>query len=125
MATKATSPAQAKPAEKKGSGGLNPAWIIPLLFIIAVCFYQFYLGAPENFEGGDNKNQPLPGNYFGMVYHGGPVVPVLITCLLTVIVFSIERLFTLSKANGKGSPEAFRSEERRVGKEWRGRWWQC
>lgn len=107
MATKATSPAQAKPAESKGSGGLNPAWVIPILFIIAVCFYEFYLGAPENFEGGDNTKQPLPGNYFGMVYHGGPVVPILITCLLTVIVFSIERLFTLSKANGKGNPDAF------------------
>jgi len=107
MATKATSPAQAKPAESKGSGGLNPAWVIPLLFIIAVCFYQFVLGAPDNFEGGDNTKQPLPGNYYGMVYHGGPVVPILITCFLTVIVFSIERLFTLSKASGKGNADAF------------------
>jgi biopolymer transport protein ExbB len=107
MATKATSPAQAKPAESKGSGGLNPAWVIPLLFIIAVLFYQFVLGAPENFEGGDNTKSPLPGNYYGMVYHGGPVVPLLITCLLTVVVFSIERLFTLAKASGSGNADTF------------------
>ncbi len=107
MATTATSPAQAKPAEKKASGGLNPAWVIPILFIIAVLFYEFVLGAPDNFEGGDNSKQPLPGNYYGMVYHGGPVVPILITCLLTVIVFTIERLITLGKASGTSSADAF------------------
>ena len=112
MATTATTPSQAKPAEKKGSSGLNPGLIIPILFVIAYCFFQFVLGSPDNFEGGDNTKSPLPGNYYGMVYHGGFVVPILITCLLTVIVFTIERLITLGQASGKGSADVFVSKIR-------------
>jgi len=66
------------------------------------------MGNPANFEGGDPVHgHPLPENYFGMVYKGGIIVPILIGMLLMVIVFSIERFFVISKAAGTGNVDAF------------------
>ena len=110
MEKKATTPAPAaKPAApKKSKGGLlNPAWVIPLLFAIALAFYVFVLGAPEHFIDGDHEKGPIPGDYWGIVYKGGPIVPILITCFLVVLVFTIERLITIAKANGTGSINDF------------------
>uniref|UniRef100_UPI00404A4B21 MotA/TolQ/ExbB proton channel family protein n=1 Tax=Daejeonella sp. TaxID=2805397 RepID=UPI00404A4B21 len=57
---------------------------------------------------GDPENgHPLPGNYFGMVYKGGYVVPVLMGLFLMVIVFSFERFFVIGKATGKGNIDLF------------------
>lgn len=106
MSNTAKAPA-AKPAATKSSGGI-PAGILMLgIFVIAVCIYIFFLGNGANFEGGDNKNQPIPGNYFGLVYKGGVIVPILITCLLSAIIFTIERFITLGKANGSGDINGF------------------
>ena len=44
---------------------------------------------------------PLPGNYLGIVYKGGVIVPILMTILLIVITFTIERFITITKAKGK------------------------
>jgi biopolymer transport protein ExbB len=66
------------------------------------------MGDPSNFEGGDAETgHPLPGNYFGMVYKGGYIVPVLMGLFLMVIVFSFERFFVISKATGKGNVDSF------------------
>jgi biopolymer transport protein ExbB len=110
MEKKATSPAPApKPAAAatKGKGGLNPALVIPLLFAIALCVYIFVLGAPEHFKDGDHEKGPIDGDYYGIVYKGGPIVPILMTCFLIVLTFTIERLITLSKASGTGSIDSF------------------
>ncbi|SEI87072.1 outer membrane transport energization protein ExbB [Dyadobacter sp. SG02] len=110
MEKKATSPAPApKPAAAatKGKGGLNPALVIPLLFAIALCVYIFVLGAPEHFKDGDHEKGPIDGDYYGIVYKGGPIVPILMTCFLIVLTFTIERLITLSKASGTGSIDGF------------------
>lgn len=110
MEKKATSPAPApKPAAAatKGKGGLNPALVIPLLFAIALCVYLFVLGAPEHFKDGDHAKGPIDGDYYGIVYKGGPIVPILMTCFLIVLTFTIERLITLNKASGSGSIDAF------------------
>ncbi|NIJ55638.1 MotA/TolQ/ExbB proton channel family protein [Dyadobacter arcticus] len=110
MEKKATSPAPApKPAaaETKGKGGLNPALVIPLLFAIALCVYIFVLGAPEHFKDGDHAKGPIDGDYYGIVYKGGPIVPILMTCFLIVLTFTIERLITLNKASGSGSIDSF------------------
>lgn len=80
---------------------------ILVLFAIAVCIYMFVLGNPANFEGGDPANHPVKGNYLGVVYKGGPIVPILMTCFLMVITFSIERFMTLGKATGTGSIDEF------------------
>ena len=42
-----------------------------------------------------------------MMYKGGFIVPILIGILLTVIIFSIERVLTIARAKGKGNVEAF------------------
>ncbi|TDB60884.1 MotA/TolQ/ExbB proton channel family protein [Arundinibacter roseus] len=109
MEKKATTPApKAAAAPKKSKGGLlNPAWVIPLLFAIALVIYMFVLGAPEHFIDGDHEKGPKPGDYYGIVYKGGPIVPILMTCFLIVLVFTIERLITLSKASGTASIDGF------------------
>lgn len=43
----------------------------------------------------------------GMVYTGGLVVPILISCFLMVWVFFVERLLTLGKAKGNGNVSQF------------------
>ncbi|MBR4650683.1 MAG: MotA/TolQ/ExbB proton channel family protein [Prevotella sp.] len=99
---------KAAPAKKQGFQGVRAAiWIIVLCFIAGVCFYQFVLGNPSNFQGGDNANAPLPGNLLGTIYKGGIVVPVIITLLFTAIALSVERSLALGNANGKGKLSKF------------------
>ena len=87
------------------------AIVIPLALLVAILFYMFILGDPANFEGGDPiKGHPIeaePGHTFGIIHKGGFIVPILITVNLLVIIFSIERFLTLSKAKGKGRVESF------------------
>ena len=61
------------------------------------------MGDPSNFIDENPANQPKPGNYYGMVYHAGYVVPVLLGLFLMVWVFSIERLIVIGKASGTGN----------------------
>ncbi|MEZ4919195.1 MAG: MotA/TolQ/ExbB proton channel family protein [Saprospiraceae bacterium] len=96
---------KAKPA----SGGSNifPFIAIPLCFVASWALYNFVFGSPSNFVDGDNANDPLPGNYAGMIYKGGMVVPVLWGLLFIVVVFVFERFITLGKAGGGGNADAF------------------
>jgi len=80
---------------------------IPVIFVISFIIFIYVLGSPSNFEGGDPNNHPLPGNYLGIVFKGGWIVPILIGFLLMVIVFSVERFITITKASGSGSIEGF------------------
>jgi biopolymer transport protein ExbB len=80
---------------------------IVVILIIAHLIYHLILGNGSNFEGGSNENHPLPGNYLGIVYKGGPIVPILMSMFLMVLTFSIERYFTISKATGSGSVDGF------------------
>jgi biopolymer transport protein ExbB len=79
------------------------ALVIPVSLIIGILVFVFIMGDGSHFQGGDNKNNPLPGDYFGTVYKGGMIVPILMCLLLTVIIFVIERYLTISKAAGKGA----------------------
>lgn len=109
MSTQQAKPA-AKPAankDKKKSGGISSGVIILLLFIIAEATFHLYFGDGSHFFGEDNNNHPKPGDYFGIVYKGGVVVPFLMTCFLIALVFSIERLLTISKAKGTGKVDEF------------------
>ena len=83
------------------------AVVIPLEIIIAYLIFYLVLGDPSHFQGGDNTGHPLPGDYFGVVYRGGPIVGFLISLAMMVITFSIERYFTISNAKGRGSVEKF------------------
>jgi biopolymer transport protein ExbB len=83
------------------------AVVIPLELIIAFAFYYLVLGDPSHFQGNDPANHPLQGDYFGIVYKGGPIVPVLIAMLMLAITFGIERLITISRSKGKGGLNTF------------------
>lgn len=103
MATQKT----ASPVKKsQGFQGIRAAfWVIVVCGIIAFCIYKFYLGAPANFQGGDPEARPL--NILGTVYHGGIVVAVIQTLLLSTLALSVERWLALRTAFGKGSLAKF------------------
>jgi biopolymer transport protein ExbB len=80
--------------------------VIPVLITLCFVLYQFVLGAPSNFQGG-NSETGHPHNYLGIVYKGGIIVPVLMSFFLMVLTFSVERFLTIEKAFGKGSIDGF------------------
>lgn len=103
--------ASVQKVEKKGdSKGSNifAALAIVICIVVGILVWKYIMGHPSNFEGGDPENgHPLPGNYMGMIYKGGYVVPILMGLLLMSFVFSIERFLVINKASGKGNVDAF------------------
>ena len=99
-APKTTSPAK---QESGNSGNLFASLSIVICFVIGYLIWQFVMGNPNNFVDGNPENQPLAGNYAGMVYHAGVIVPILIGLFLMVWVFSIERFIVIGKASGTGN----------------------
>lgn len=101
------------------AGGLNPAIIIPILLVIGTCIWLFVLGNPGNFKAdprlagasvafSDVEGKEMhPEGFLGMIYMGGIIVPLLVTFMITVIVFSFERYFVLNKASGTGNVDNF------------------
>jgi biopolymer transport protein ExbB len=81
--------------------------VIPVLIAVAFILYYYVMGNPENFQGNNVANLPKPGNYLGIIYKGGIIVPILMAVLMMVITFSIERWITITKAKGKGSISSF------------------
>ncbi|WP_432710777.1 MotA/TolQ/ExbB proton channel family protein [Pedobacter sp.] len=81
--------------------------VIPLCIAIGAALFMFVLGDPANFIDNNPDNHPVPGNFAGMAYKGGPIVAILIGMLLMVFVFSVERFIVISKATGSGSLDAF------------------
>jgi biopolymer transport protein ExbB len=102
----APKPTIAKTENSKGSG-IFAGLAIVICILIGWALFLLVMGDGSNFEGGDNTGHPLPGNYFGMVYKGGYIVPFLMSMFLMVIVFSIERFLVISKAAGIGNVDAF------------------
>ena len=111
----------------KKLGGLNPALIIPILIAIGICIYVFVLGNPGNFKAdprlnglssvafSDLESKELhPSGFMGIIYMGGIIIPILISFMIIVIVFSIERALVLRKAAGKGNVDNFVLNVRRL-----------
>ncbi|MGE5382958.1 MAG: MotA/TolQ/ExbB proton channel family protein [Omnitrophica WOR_2 bacterium] len=89
----------------KKQKGINinfSALVLPVALIVAILIFKFIMGNPANFQGNNSDNPALPGNFYGVVYKGGFIVPLIMTLLLTVITFVFERLFAISRATGKG-----------------------
>jgi len=93
--------------------------LIPLAYLVAVMVYMFLFGDSSNFEGqnlqssgmvdrflGQDWNNAHPHNYFGIIYRGGFVVPVLMALFIIVVAITLERLMTISAAKGKGDLSA-------------------
>ncbi len=81
--------------------------VILFALVIGVLAFKFILGDPSHFEGGDNTKHPISGDYLGMMYKGGPLVPILMAAFIIVLATIIERIFTLSVASGKGAIPTF------------------
>lgn len=92
------------PRKKKATIDSLAIIVISITLVIGWLFFVYVCGNPDHFlPNGD----PKPGDYLGVVYKGGPIVPELFAIFLTVVVFSIERLLTISKARGRGSVQGF------------------
>ena len=94
-------------ATPKKESNLFAVLVIPVCLIICILIYKFVFGDPNNFINNDVHNNPKEGNYFGIVYKGGPIVPVLMTLFLIVVVYTIERMLTISRAKGSGDVDQF------------------
>lgn len=80
---------------------------ILIALIVSILVYKFIMGNPINFQGGNPEGSPLPGNYLAMIYKGGIIVPLLMTCVLVVIIFCFERAIMIRKARGKEKVNVF------------------
>lgn len=106
MATAPTKPTTT--AKKEGSGSsLFATLTVPICLVVAICIYMFVLGDASHFKGGDNTGDPAEGDLFGTMYKGGKLVPLGISYVLMLIVFSIERFIVIGKASGTSSVDAF------------------
>jgi biopolymer transport protein ExbB len=107
--------ANAKKENGSNGGGMMTGIIIASCILVGFLVWKFIMGASGNFqnaaamEAGAEAGAPVAGNYLGMVYKGGSIVPVLLGCLLMVIVFSFERFFVITKASGTGNLDKFMS----------------
>ena len=68
--------------------GIKSAFpVIVVCFVVALAIFFFLLGNPGNFKvspGFWSLDKEGPQNLAGTVFKGGVVVPVLITCFLTL-----------------------------------------
>lgn len=94
-------------AQSSGGASMFSVFAIIAAFIISVILFKFVLGDPSHFLGNNPENNPKPGDYLGIIHSGGIIVPVLLTFLLCVVIFSIERSLTIGRAKGTKSIEAF------------------
>jgi len=104
----------------KKKKGLNATITISVVLLIGIAIYLFILGSPSNFKSDPATSGEIsvafadidakklhPESFMGIIYMGGPIVPILITFMLTVIVFSFERYFILREAAGSGNLDKF------------------
>ncbi|MBC7566239.1 MAG: MotA/TolQ/ExbB proton channel family protein [Pedobacter sp.] len=103
----APKPTTVKKESSSSASNLFATLTIPICIIIGICIYKFILGQPTNFIDDNAENLPKVGNYAGMAYKGGFIVPILMGMLLMVFVFSVERFIVISKATGTGSLDGF------------------
>jgi len=99
---------QKQPKKSKQFKGIKSSGlVIVACFVLAALIYHFVLGNPSNFMNNDPKNHPLEGNFLGLIYKGGIIVPIIQTLLLTVLALSVERFFAIASAQGKGKLDKF------------------
>ncbi|AMR31141.1 flagellar motor protein MotA [Mucilaginibacter sp. PAMC 26640] len=107
MANAPTKPTTPVKQESSSASGAFASLTIPICIAVAILIFVFILGDGSHYKGGDSANEPVPGDYFGTVHKGGVIVPIIMSYLLMVIVFSIERFVVIGKASGTGNVETF------------------
>jgi biopolymer transport protein ExbB len=98
MKTSTTSASSSSLGESLKSG--FRASVVVIALIIGFSVWKFVLGDSSHFVGGDPENHPLQGDYFGIFYKGGHLVPIVIGLLLMALTFAIERIVTIGRAKG-------------------------
>jgi biopolymer transport protein ExbB len=101
----AASATKASTGASENNGWFAPAAIV-IAAIVAHLIFYFVMGNSSHYEGGD-PIKGHPKDILGIIYKGGFIVPILMTLLICVFVFSIERFLTIAKAEGKGSLQTF------------------
>ena len=90
-----------------GFKGIFAALVIPIAFVVAYLLYSQVMGNGSHFQGGDPTKEAKEGDYLGIIYKGGVIVPILMTCLLVLLTFVVERLLTISMARGTSNMDTF------------------
>lgn len=93
-----------------GFSALIASIAIVIALLIGIVIYKYIFGDPSNFVDNDPTKDALQGNYMGIVYKGGFIVPILLAVNFIIIIFSIERFVTLAKGKGKGNVDTFVSK---------------
>jgi len=106
MATAPTKPATPVKKESSGASSAFALLTIPICIVAAILIFVFILGDPSHYAGGDVENAQKM-DVFGTVHRGGFLVPLIMSFVLMVIVFSIERAIVIGKASGTGSVDSF------------------
>ena len=83
------------------------ALVIPVALVVGFWIFTQIMGDPSHFQGGNPEGVPIPGDYYGTIYRGGYIVPVLMALLMSVITYAFERFFTINRASGRGSVVRF------------------
>jgi biopolymer transport protein ExbB len=81
--------------------------VMVLCLVAGYLIYKYVMGNPINFEGGNPEGHALQGNYLGIIYKGGLIVPLLMAVNLILVTFVIERYIMLWRAKGRGNLNAF------------------
>src|ERR1700753_910167 len=106
MATAPTKPTSPVKTEKKRASGMFAPLTIPICIVVAILIFWLILGDASHYEGGDVE-KGHPSDMFGTVHRGGVIVPFIMSYLLIVITFSIERFVVIGKASGTGNVDSF------------------
>ena len=109
-------PAQGSAPVKSNVTGVKNAFLVIIAcFVVAVCAFLFFFGAPSHFEFEGEaplsmwfyEGEAHPSDIIGTIFMGGIIVPILQTLFLTVIVLSVERAIALKSAKGAGNISKF------------------
>jgi len=83
--------------------------ILVMLIALMVSYFIYHeiLGNPSNFVGKEPSNEPLEGNYLGIIHKGGSIVILQLSFMIILLAYIIERAVSLSMAGGKGNNKHF------------------
>jgi biopolymer transport protein ExbB len=73
----------------------------------AILIFHYIMGDPSHFIDNNPKGRAIEGDYLGVIYKGGPIVPLLITVNLVLLTFVVERFITTTIAKGRGRTSSF------------------
>lgn len=83
-------------------------WVVVLgSVVICELVWWFYMGDPARFIDGTTRHEPNPDDLLAVIHTGGPIVGILMACILISLTFSIERYLAIRKAKGKKNPSVF------------------